>query len=153
MKNSELIFSNNFLTINYNESNEDYNFNYLYFQIQKGTPTQFEWQEVLEFIIDLYCNYDQHCLTVGLIFNLNKLIYLSPKMLKQWSIFFIENTHVTNRIIIASSIILEKSIIKHFLNIFFTVYNPIKPLKFVKSEENAIQFIESVVQQHSACPR
>jgi len=107
----------------------------------------------LEFIIDLYCNYDQHCLTVGLIFNLNKLIYLSPKMLKQWSIFFIENTHVTNRIIIASSIILEKSIIKHFLNIFFTVYNPIKPLKFVKSEENAIQFIESVVQQHSACPR
>ena len=151
MTNPNIIFTNNFLTITYkiNESNEsNLEFNYLFFEVLKGTPTQQESHDVYEFIVDLYYDYDRKCLKVALLFNLSKLIYLSPNMLKQWTSFFIENMHITNRIIIASSIILEKSIIKHFLNMFFSVYNPVKPLRFVKDEDQAIKFIKSVILQY-----
>lgn len=141
-KNSQNIFSNNFLTIN--KINEE-KISYLYFETLKDTPTINEWQQIYDFIVNLYTDYDKQCIVVALIFNLNKLIYLSPNMLKQWALFFIKNIDITNRIIIASSIILENSIIKHFLNTFFSVYNPVKPIKFVKSREDAILFIKSVL--------
>ncbi len=144
LQNSETIFSNNFLIVNkiYEE-----HFSYLYFETIKGTPTRDEWQQIYDFIVNLYTDYDKQCIVVALIFNLNKLIYLSPHMLKQWASFFVQNIDITNRIIIASSIILENSIIKHFLNTFFSVYNPIKPIKFVKSRIDAILFIKSVVNR------
>lgn len=144
---SHNVFSNYFLTV-HNVNDIENGFSYLYFEILKGTPTQREWQQIYDFIVNLYTDYDKKCITVALVFNLSKLIYLSPNMLKQWSSFFIQNIDITNRIIIASSIILENSIIKHFLNVFFSIYNPVKPMKFVKSREEAILFIKTVVQLH-----
>lgn len=147
LQNPQTIFSNNFVFVN---KIDEENFSYLYFETLKDTPTRDEWQQIYNFIVDLYSNYDKECIMVALIFNLSKLIYISPRMLKQWATFFIQNIFVTKRIIIASSIILENSIIKHFLNTFFSVYNPIKPMKFVKSREDAVLFIKSVLNGYSS---
>ena len=66
---------------------------------------------------------------VGLLFNLNSLTFLEPQYYIDWAEQFKKNAHRTEKYVIGSALIIKNVIIRYFINIFFLLYNPIKPIK------------------------
>ena len=74
-------------------------------------------------------------------FNLEELVYVHPTYLLEWKQLFIDNREKTKQHIIASSIIIENSIVRQVINLFFRTYDPIRPTRIVKNIEEGKKFI------------
>ena len=88
----------------------------------------------------LYYYLENNNLRAGLVFNLEEL-FMQPTYLAEWKQLFIDNREKTKRYIIASSIIIENSIVRQVINLFFKTYDPIRPTRIVKNIEEGKNFI------------
>tara|TARA_B100001094_G_scaffold293595_1_gene313567 strand:- start:3982 stop:4422 length:441 start_codon:yes stop_codon:yes gene_type:complete len=79
-----------------------------------------------------------------LFIDLNKVGMLPLSYIKQLSNFFISKKDYTLELVICSSIILNNSAIRTLINGFFMIYTTIKPMKFVKTDEEAYTFLDSI---------
>lgn len=115
--------------------------NSIIFTILKPSPNREEWDSAKQNILEWYQYLKNNNIRAGLIFNLEELVYVNPSYLLEWKQLFIDNREKTKRYIIASSIIIENSIVRQVINLFFKAYDPIRPTRIVKDIEEAKNFI------------
>jgi hypothetical protein len=115
--------------------------NSIIFTILKSSPNREEWDSAKQNILEWYQYLENNNLRAGLIFNLEELIYVNPTYLLEWKQLFIDNREKTKRHIIASSIIIENSIVRQVINLFFKTYDPMRPTRIVKDIEEGKNFI------------
>lgn len=115
--------------------------NSIIFTILKSSPNREEWDSAKQNILEWYQYLENNNLRAGLIFNLEELIYVNPSYLLEWKQLFIDNREKTRRHIIASSIIIENSIVRQVINLFFKTYDPMRPTRIVKDIEEGKNFI------------
>ena len=115
--------------------------NTIIFTILKSSPNREEWDSAKQNILEWYQYLENNNLRAGLIFNLEELIYVNPTYLLEWKQLFIDNREKTKRHIIASSIIIENSIVRQVINLFFKTYDPMRPTRIVKDIEEGKKFI------------
>ena len=115
--------------------------NIITFTVLKSTPTREEWDLSKKNILEWYDYLENNQMRAGLIFNLEELIYINPTYLLEWKELFITNGERTKINIIASSIIVDNNIIRQVVNMFFKIYDPIRPMCIVKDIETACNFI------------
>ena len=115
--------------------------NTIIFTILKSSPNREEWDSAKQNILEWYQYLENNNLRAGLIFNLEELIYVNPTYLLEWKQLFIDNREKTKQHIIASSIIIENSIVRQVINLFFKTYDPMRPTRIVKDIEEGKKFI------------
>ena len=115
--------------------------NSIIFTILKSSPNRQEWDSAKQNILEWYQYLENNNLRAGLIFNLEELVYVNPTYLLEWKQLFIDNREKTKQHIIASSIIIENSIVRQVINLFFRTYDPIRPTRIVKNIEEGKKFI------------
>ena len=115
--------------------------NSIIFTILKSSPNRQEWDSAKQNILEWYQYLENNNLRAGLIFNLEELVYVHPTYLLEWKQLFIDNREKTKQHIIASSIIIENSIVRQVINLFFKTYDPIRPTRIVKNIEEGKTFI------------
>ena len=120
------------------------NFNILYFKTLTDSPTEEEWKSANEMVNLWYDHCEKKNIKVGLLFNLNSLTFLEPQYYIDWAEQFKKNAHRTEKYVIGSALIIKNVIIRYFINIFFLLYNPIKPIKLVKNRTEGIEFIRNL---------
>ena len=126
------------MTIFFNSKIEN---NSIIFTILKGSPNREEWDSAKQNILEWYQYLEKNNIRAGLIFNLEELVYVNPSYLLEWKQLFIDNREKTKRYIIASSIIIENSIVRQVINLFFKAYDPMRPTRIVKNIEEGKYFI------------
>jgi hypothetical protein len=115
--------------------------NSIIFTILKPSPNREEWDSTKQNILEWYQYLENNNIRAGLIFNLEELVYINPSYLLEWKQLFIDNREKTKRYIIASSIIIENSIVRQVINLFFKAYDPMRPTRIVKNIEEGKYFI------------
>ena len=115
--------------------------NIITFTVLKSSPTREEWDISKKNILEWYDFLENNNVKAGLIFNLEELVYINPNYLIEWKQLFITNGERTKKNIIASAIIVDSSIIRQVVNLFFKMYDPIRPTRIVKNIEEAENFI------------
>jgi len=115
--------------------------NSIIFTILKPSPNRAEWDNAKQNILEWYQYLENNNLRAGLIFNLEELVYVNPTYLLEWKQLFIDNREKTKQYIIASSIIIENSIVRQVINLFFKAYDPMRPTRIVKDIEEGKNFI------------
>tara|TARA_R110002073_G_scaffold253016_8_gene415682 strand:+ start:1867 stop:2262 length:396 start_codon:yes stop_codon:yes gene_type:complete len=115
--------------------------NSIIFTILKSSPNHEEWDSTKQNILEWYQYLENNNIRAGLIFNLEELVYINPSYLLEWKQLFIDNREKTKRYIIASSIIIENSIVRQVINLFFKAYDPMRPTRIVKNIEEGKYFI------------
>jgi hypothetical protein len=115
--------------------------NSIIFTILKSSPNREEWDSAKQNILEWYQYLENNNLRAGLIFNLEELVYVNPTYLLEWKQLFIDNREKTKQHIIASSIIIENSIVRQVINLFFKTYDPMRPTRIVKDIEEGKNFI------------
>ena len=115
--------------------------NSIIFTILKSSPNREEWDSTKQNILEWYQYLENNNISAGLIFNLEELVYINPSYLLEWKQLFIDNREKTKRYIIASSIIIENSIVRQVINLFFKAYDPMRPTRIVKNIEEGKYFI------------
>ncbi|ALH23112.1 hypothetical protein ceV_206 [Chrysochromulina ericina virus CeV-01B] len=115
--------------------------NSIIFTILKSSPNREEWDSTKQNILEWYQYLENNNIRAGLIFNLEELVYINPSYLLEWKQLFIDNREKTKRYIIASSIIIENSIVRQVINLFFKAYDPMRPTRIVKNIEEGKYFI------------
>ena len=79
-----------------------------------------------------------------LLIDLNQVGMLPYTYIKQLSDFFINKKAYTFKLVICSSIIINNVAIRTLINGFFMIYTTIKPTKFVKTNEEAYEFYNTI---------
>ena len=120
------------------------NISVLYFKVTKETPTQQEWEEAHLFVDKCYDYCEKKNITVRLFFNIKKLKFLKPSFYVDWADIFKKNIGRTKKYVISSVILFDNIIICYFINVFFSFYSPIKPIKLVNRKKDAIKFLSSI---------
>tara|TARA_A100001011_G_scaffold399597_1_gene509015 strand:+ start:1726 stop:2127 length:402 start_codon:yes stop_codon:yes gene_type:complete len=115
--------------------------NIITFTVLKGSPTREEWDVCKKNILEWYDYLENNNIKAGLIFNLQELVYINPNYLIEWKQLFITNGERTRKNIIGSAIIVDSDIIRQVLNLFFKIYDPIRPTRIVKNIQEAKNFI------------
>ena len=114
------------------------------FEVTGSSPSESEW-EMSKILIDNWYQYIEFWnIKVGLLFLLSNLVYIKPKFLLEWKDIFNSKREKTRKYIKGSAIVVENVFIRSFVNTFFKAFKSEKPVKFVKSEKEGIEFINSL---------
>jgi len=111
------------------------------FTIIKSSPNYEEWKIAKKTVLEWYTYLENNNLKAGLIFNLEELNYINPSYLIEWKQLFLDNAQRTKQNIIASAIIIDNTIIRQVVNLFFKMYDSVRPTKIVKNIVEAKSFI------------
>ena len=115
--------------------------NIIFFTVLKGSPSDEEWYDCEQIVNKWYDYLETNNIKAGLLFSLENLIFIRPKLLVDWKRIFEEKRILTKKYIIATSIIIDNVIIRTFINLFFKTYNSEKPVRIVRTIEDGENFI------------
>mgnify|MGYP003337918118 CR=1 FL=1 len=66
---------------------------------------------------------------------------LKKNKCKEWGQLLHERKDITKEKIHKTSVICNNMIIRNMVNMFFSIYKPVRPIKIFKNEETAVNFI------------
>ena len=110
--------------------------------IKKSQPNDKEWLETINLTKSFYELSKINNYNFSIIFDLRLMGILSYNRIKEWSDLFIKYKDNTKKYVTCSSIITNSFIIKNSLNIFFSIYTTVKPMKMVDNLNDALNFIK-----------
>ncbi len=111
--------------------------------VKKNSPTPEEWTWTKETMITYYQSLEISKTRISLIFDLKHLGLLDLGIYRDWANLFIEYKPYTKKYIYRTSLITDSAIIKTSLNLFFSIYTTVRPMKFLDSVEEAKQFVST----------
>ena len=127
------------------QSNDFISFKYenkiLYIKIKKSIPTDDEWNFSKDTMINYYEILKMSNTKMSLIFDIRNLGILKKNKCKEWGQLLHERKDITKEKIHKTSVICNNMIIRNMVNMFFSIYKPVRPIKIFKNEETAINFI------------
>lgn len=86
-----------------------------------------------------YCSTNN--ITVKLIINIKSLNFLHFNDMINWNLYFRNNYELTQKYVDCTYIIIDSIILRHIMNIFFKIYNPVKPIYFYKNKKEVFKKI------------
>ena len=109
--------------------------------VKKATPTAEEWEWTKQTMITFYQTIDSQGFRMSIIFDLRCLGIMELGIFKDWAELFQEYREYTKRCVYRTSIITDNLTIKIGLNLFFSLYTTVRPMKFASTLEEATQFV------------
>jgi hypothetical protein len=109
--------------------------------VKKASPTTREWELTKQTMITYYKTIDQQQFRMAIIFDLRKLGIMDLAIFKEWATLFQEYRDYTKRCIHRTSIITDNITIKIGLNLFFSLYTTVRPMKFASNFSEAQEFV------------
>lgn len=125
---------NDFISFKYDNS-------ILYIKIKKSIPTDDEWIFSKDTMINYYKILNMSKKKISLIFDIQNLGILKKKKCKEWGELLHERKHITKEKIYKTSVICSNIFIRNMVNMFFSIYEPVRPIKIFKNKETAVNFI------------
>lgn len=128
-------FNNDFVECNYINSN-------FTIKVKTALPNNDEeWNSFMTHLANFYMACDKGTFKFGLLVDIRNLGMLQMKYYKEFINFFDNNKHITEKHLIATSIVSSNSVLINIINGFLMLYDTVKPLKIVDSEDKAVEFI------------
>ena len=109
--------------------------------VKKASPTPQEWDWTKQTMITYYKTIDQQKFRMAIIFDLRKLGIMDLAIFKEWAALFQEYKEYTKRCVHRTSIITDNITIKIGLNVFFSLYTTVRPMKFASDVPEAQEFV------------
>lgn len=109
--------------------------------VKKSRPTPSEWEWTKQTMVIYYKTMDFKKYQMSIIFDLRKFGIVEPGIFTDWVAFFQEYREYTRRCIYRTSIITDNMTIKIGLNLFFSLYTMIRPMKFTSNITESHEFV------------
>lgn len=133
-----MIYSNNFIDFDF-----DGKLKILNIIVKKDIPTREEVMQLIKQIENFYIAFDKEDIKFYLCCDIRKIGIVPMSYIKEIANFFTEKKKYTEKLVISTSIIIDNPTVRTIFSTFFMIYKTIKPLKFVKNNEEAIEFFKS----------
>ena len=123
---------------------------FISFQFEKSTlnivvhskqPTDEEWEETKSILLSYYKAHLKEHTRFAIVCNLQNMSLLSVERTTDWANFFMENTENTKKCIQYTIFITDSSIIRMSMNVFFSLYTPVRPLAFLNSYDDIQEWV------------
>lgn len=117
--------------------------------VKKSSPTKEEWEWTKETMVTYYKTIDSQNYKISIIFDLRKLGILDLGIFRDWAELFKEYKEYTKRCIHRTSILTDNTTIKIGLNLFFSIYTTVRPMKFVDNVAEGLEFVTTEYQEET----
>ncbi len=115
--------------------------NILLFTTLKKSIEEDEWKDCQLLVNEYYKFAETQNQEYGVIINMSSISFLKPKFYINWKEKYLENKNNSEKYVFAACVIIHNFFIRHFVNMFFTVYKLNKPFKLVKNLKEGYEFI------------
>lgn len=112
--------------------------------VKKSLPNDIEWEETINTMKDFYTAAEINDYKFSIIFDLRLMGILPLKKIRQWGDLFIDYKEKTKNHINCTSVITDSYLIKSTLNIFFSIYTTVRPMRIVNNIEESYEFIKKI---------
>lgn len=116
----------------------------LFITIKAAIPSDKEWSEFKEILRNYYEVAIKSNQKFSMMIDLRNLTILPWDKYTDYTNFFNELRDKTKICIHATAIIVELAFVRATLNAFFLIYNAERPVSFVDSIDNGIEFFKSI---------
>lgn len=134
-----MIYSNDFIKFELIE-----NKTIILITVLKDIPTQEEYTNFITQIDNIYEAFNNNKTNFSLLCDLTELGIIPMQYITELKDCFITKRDIINNYQNSTSIITTGVFVKTILNGFLTIYTTIKPVKFVNTMDEALEFIKSV---------
>jgi hypothetical protein len=110
--------------------------------VLQTSPTDTQWEETKQAMIDHYDCAEQKGYRFAIIFDLRLMGLLDMRFYQDWANLFVQQRERTAAHIECTSVVTSNPVIKAGMNLFFThLYSSIRPLKFASDPVEGLAFI------------
>ena len=96
-------------------------------------PTDDEWDFTKRTMVSFYTSAIQSGTRFAILFDLCQMGMLPLSRFIDWSQLFLAHRASTEKCVICTALVTDSDVLRVAVNGFFTLYNPVRPLQFVKS--------------------
>ena len=134
------------------QSNDFISFKYenktLLILVKKEIPTDDEWLFSKNTMINYYKILQISNIKISLLFDIRKLGILNSAKYSEWAQLLHDRKNVTSEKINKTSVIINNAIVRGMVNVFFTLYTSVRPIKIFKTIEEGTIFISQEEQNN-----
>ena len=117
------------------------NNNIFYFKTLNTNLNSEQMKECQHIVNKCYDYCSTNNITVKLIINIKSLNFLHFNDMINWNLYFRNNYELTQKYVDCTYIIIDSIILRHIMNIFFKIYNPVKQIYFYKNNKEVFKKI------------
>ena len=136
-----IIKENNFSKFYLNTNNLDNII--LFVNFKKQLPENNEWKETNNLIKFFYKNAENNNYKFSMIFDISNLGNIEFTKYNDWLELFNNLKEKTKKYIIKTCIITDSTILKNTINLFLMIYKPVRPMKILNNQNEALEFINN----------
>jgi len=136
-----IIKENNFSKFYLNTNNLDNII--LFVNFKKQLPENNEWKETNNLIKFFYKNAENNNYKFSMIFDISNLGNIEFTKYNDWLELFNNLKEKTKKYIIKTCIITDSTILKNTINLFLIIYKPVRPMKILNNQNEALEFINN----------
>tara|TARA_B100001094_G_C17932897_1_gene671636 strand:- start:227 stop:658 length:432 start_codon:yes stop_codon:yes gene_type:complete len=134
-----MIYSNDFIKFELIENNS-----IILITVLKDIPTREEYNNFIIQLDNLYNAYSNNNNNFSLLCDVRELGIVPLSYINEIKNFFVNKKEQTEHILNSTSIISTSMTVRSLFNGFLTIYTTIKPVKFVSTIDEALEFIKSI---------
>ena len=134
-----MIYSNNFIKFELIEKKT-----IILITVLKDIPTREEYNNFITQLDNLYNAYSNNNNNFSLLCDVRELGMVPLTYINELKNFFVNKKEQTEQYLNSTSIISTSMTVRTLFNGFLTIYTTIKPVKFVSSLDEALEFINSI---------
>ena len=112
--------------------------------IKKSCPNRDEFDQLIEQMDNIYDAFLKSNTKFYLLCNLNELGVIPMTYIKEIASFFYSKHECIEKLLICTSVVISSSSVRTIINGFLYIYTTIKPVKFVKEENESYTFFDSI---------
>ena len=136
-----IIKENNFSKFYLNTNNLDNII--LFVNFKKQLPENNEWKETNNLIKFFYKNAENNNYKFSMIVDISNLGNIEFTKYNDWLELFNNLKEKTKKYIIKTCIITDSTILKNTINLFLIIYKPVRPMKILNNQNEALEFINN----------
>ena len=115
----------------------------LFINFKKQLPENNEWKETNNLIKLFYKNAENNNYKFSIIFDISNLGNIEFTKYNDWLELFNNLKEKTKKYIIKTCIITDSTILKNTINLFLMIYRPVRPMKILNNQNQALEFINN----------
>ena len=115
----------------------------LFINFKKQLPENNEWKETNNLIKLFYKNAENNNYKFSMIVDISNLGNIEFTKYNDWLELFNNLKEKTKKYIIKTCIITDSTILKNTINLFLMIYRPVRPMKILNNQNQALEFINN----------
>ena len=115
---------------------------YVTFKTMQSAPTDDEWNETILHLKTFYSAALKSKKRFSMVYDLANIYPLPLARCRQWANMFDGMKDDTRACIVCTAILCQNFLFRKVINLFFSMYSAVRPLSFVASLDEAIEYVE-----------